>query len=1671
MKQQHHPKDIRTYSKGVNRDVDDELMGMQEGQAIDSCNMRSIPMDGDNFSRKKINGEEIMYPNVDNRCVGGTGLPLPLTYECIGIQEINGHIVEFWADESEVEPSFVRIDGLIVLMSSDFPITVKHPLQIAKNESCIGGEIYITDYHVTPMFFNIQDLLLNSGVDSGGKEGDCSDKYFDAFNVSEHLLILTRVLDHPVFIKLTTLSSGADYVFGSGGLPVGYYTYSHRYVSSSGERTAWSAPTPQIPVVKTVSSKCTNYPWSKTISKDPDISSPSINGAHIRFRINNEGNYDFIEVRRDAWQAGDPLGTPSISVICGKIDIDNGLFGVVDIYDRGGFEEDLSGEDIISVMAAITRAKAIRYFNQSLYLMNVEYASRDISEDVEMVDEGNPDVVFPTIEKIGISGHSDPYNATYYKHTMLGEKTGYGIILWDEQGQWTYAKPINGATNFAMPNRRDVASSLTEGTSYKGTCRAAATNGSVEQTHEIFDLTSARDKDNKCLYANILDGGSKSNLFGKLNISGCPTPEDEGLTSLGAVTGQNLGHRPFTPTSQDDLNCDYTNYAVNLKVENSGAPVDYNPNGFEPNYFSSGVAFKGLDKFPDWAKAFSIVRTDPAERVVAQGLGYYSLITAKSGGNTGKQTDEFAAYFPDLDESTGIDPSIIEDIKLNPSSYELQLVAPLGFFTEVYSFDADNYLTNFRDSGVDLITYARIIRDNGEINPNENSSMGIADGLNRYVSFGKWRASSQFSIPFPSGVATGGNDTFGIDNIVDYTSSSGRSKYFRIKTDRQFYTQFYALGRHNGDHPDVQNWHEPMYVINIVKKVADVVDSNITQYNFTGNYQKLEATIGISDGSDSQTYLLTDERWEDCIPTINGQTVNDYDSLERFVYIDDGTGQQKAWVNVTNKTAPQIVTILNSLQASGSAVVTDSSGSYTVHGVYKHSESVDFTAPEFFVNFDWFDTSYDRSFFVPDTEYKIIVKYDNRIPVRVFGGDTWLGESTWAVKDKVYNSDAFPANSSDDMGDGVGDLFSINVAFPYRKFHLNPRIFIVNQTTGANKIQDLDTFKFSNGVGGGPSEIRQLITMWSAETRINLSFAFNDEGVLHSSDQYFPLKNYVMRPYNYRENEFSNGATAVYSDNNIHADYETKYGDEYLLWGMGGFRFRPQTNIDYSKKDNTKSFSSVPKVGFEEQNLYCTRVIWSEKRPINIQDTPSVRTFPSQNTFDVTDDTGEIKFAYDSISEKGTNLYAFTDSGCVLLLVDKRVIHEINANELATVGSDIGGILNELWINKDIGMADEMWRSAAEYSESLYFCNYNSAYSFTGNQIQDIGRAGYHSKIYPEYLDILGRGYSDRVTGVYDVLHNEYWINFKKKASIGEEGGIEFGEGINHNALGDALNVVDVPFDPAADSNDDWVGVNNGDTIIIGECFSGNITYLGGSGNNLLDGTKEVSICNDCDSDLNVKYYNGDSDTFVLLATIQNGECYCFSSSSNDGTSRPIWVAEQCNPFGEGEEPFEDFLCPTLVWNQAGGFWEGGYDYKFDRFISFDNKTFGVRGVETYLLDVGRIINGGLIEASVISASAVPQPADKEFVRIRVNSDNKPVKIEFFNNLSQLLNNNVQAELDTTTNPQALKDYYGFEQYIPRKLAAPNNRMQGRLLIFKIIHNLDEDFRITTTDVQYKSLK
>jgi len=960
-----------------------------------------------------------------------------------------------------------------------------------------------------------------------------------------------------------------------------------------------------------------------------------------------------------------------------------------------------------------------------------------------------------------------------------------------------------------------------------------------------------------------------------------------------------------------------------------------------------------------------------------------------------------------------------------------------------------------------MITYARIIKENAtnpEMNPDEYASRGIVSGGDSYTAYGAWRwdAADAGNTVFPNGVATGSNSfdivPGGFSEVTD-----NRSSYFKIRLTSAAFNTFGAGGAISGDTQAVREWHEPVYIVNIVRKVADITDSNVQEYIHTGHYQKIESLIGVSDGSNGQIFDLVDERWEDCMSSISGMTSNPYSGLYRYLHIDYGDGLKRRWINATDLSFAVLTNIYTQLALNGSAIVNDGTGPQTVYGVYSQQQTVDSTAPVYQVVFLQLTGTVNSVYFNPPAGSKVYVLYDNRIPIRFFGGDVSQGEATCAFIDKQY----------DKNGNTNGQDYRFNLSFPNRMYNINDRCYILNDTTGlifANNIQNDNSFRFDNVLGSAPANMRQLVCMFACRSRADITFSFNDESTKHSSDQYFLLKNYVMRPYGWKDNQFGNGAAAVYADNNLWAAYEDDYGNEFELWGYGGFRFIHNVNIDYSK-DLTDGIqiTTVPEVGFEEQTDFCTRIAYSLERPINSQNTPSLRTFLSQNVYDISDDTGEIKYAYDAITGKGNNLYAFTQDGVCLLLVDKRLVHEINGNELTTVGSDQGGILGELWVTKNIGMNDEFWRSAGEYSNKIYFANHQSTYLMADNNIVDIAKVKYHSKLYPDFLRDFPANYEGKMCATYDPLHDEYWITFQKRNP----------QYIEWCGAGGSYNLVDSEYFP---NNPDFgnscftynIGIDDEILVVTTRPLSANTIILGGANATMLTHGTQICSSEDSATPLQIAYTNYASGFPVstVIATLAPGECVCITATETKRGSY-TYAAVEC-------VPFEQYDCPTVSFaqnlNQGQGGWNGSFDYQFDKYVYVGNKVYGMKGLETYELNKGYNINGNPIVGILMQAHSAPLFVEKEFCRVRVNTYpalSSPTRIEFFNNIDQALTDDVQCFVDAAN----LKNYNGWEQYVPRKTNVPRYRMQGRVMLYKIIHNLEEDFAVVSSGVQWKQLK
>jgi len=1322
MQTEHLKNKIVLYSKGANRETDPELLFSQENSSeyLDARNARPTSIDGNTGSIEKIKGEVIKYTNT----AGLTG------YVCVGRTSVNNNLVEIYAPTIAPLEGIVRINGVVVLRSIKFEQKVDYPLQIDINEAKGLSEFFITDNRVPPYCFNIEDMVASLTANPT--------KYFAAFNPLLYQVNLQSPLDIMAFVDLINVGGG-------GGLPVGHYQYQMRYTSEAGDRTNWCHPTPMIPVMQSLSSSSREYPWIKTFGGPPAPQSLTALAPRLRFRVTNLYNYDYIEIKRLSYNQGAGIDFTPNGVVVAKIDIYPGEISVKEYIDpqESNTNIALSATDETQELVDVERAKAIRYFDRRLTLMNVKLASKE-SELTFL--ELNGKTGWPVIDKLGKAGYKDPWNHVYKKKYMGGESFGFGIGLYDGVGTRGFAtKGTGGLENYQMPNRRDVIASETANYSFGGTvkCADSTASNAVSQTHEVFDHYQAVFKSDECNFKNIVQKGRVVGLTGTRIVTKVTKDceEDDGeIENHGAeVSGADVScsYQPFTPVRQTDPDVTGHNYVVDTKVfKNLSDEYNYRPQCFAPDYYAQGMMIAGVDNFPKWAKAFSVVRTKAAKRVLCQGIGWYAMTQAKykllgSQSLGGKEQNKVWYHSPDIDNGI-VSSDVLNDVIANPQNYKLQMVSPLGFFSEVYSFE-DGLLDigDSRDRLVDMVAYARMLRDletdpNNQINPTEDAAMGVpgGDGYN-YIAYDKFRNTVQNPNTF-GGDPAKGNRLMDIAQIKRV--SNGRGTYLEIETTSDIYGKASVGGQSQRNFEDqgMKDWTEPIYMINIIRVGAEIRDQNIQKYMQTDHYQKLESIIGKSTGIADQKYILVDERWEDAIPAPTSSSFGA--GTDRYIYIRHENGSEEKWINVTYKTTTQTAAIIADIVSLGSYA-----GGVT--GVYRHN-NVDNQSR-------FYEIIFDQVGYYPLQNDLIIIKYDKTAPIRFFGGDAYIGETIFAPLDKQASAKSKDAETQ----------FAWGLGLPFFKWRVNPRYYTIRKAGALlNAIQDELEAKLKY--------LRQLCVMATVESRAACHLAYNQPT---PPSQFFPLINYVIRP-----NRWDEDKSIV--DNGIFQDYQDDYGDiEKNMWKWGGLRFLPQINPDYSCEPRI-TFFSRPEYGFVEKTEYPTRVMWSLSRPINVQDTPGIKSFPANNSYDIDDDQGEIKYAYDAMSSRGENLYAFTNKGICFLVTRKSVLSDLGGGDIGYMAAD-SFVKQQMWLSKEIGMKDEWWRSAAEgfipvpigdessvRQEALFFANNESVFMFSENSVKDIGRIGYYNKLYNQGLSKVLGGYLTPITSVYDKKHQEYLI-------------------------------------------------------------------------------------------------------------------------------------------------------------------------------------------------------------------------------------------------------------------------------------------------------------------------
>lgn len=1651
--------DQQMFNQGANSDISPELIKTKEGIYVDSLNMRKSSTTGNALAREKIGGEIIVY---DTYIYPSTPPATPLTkslfiagnsYVNLNFATVKGYLIAVWAKSGS--PSLITINNMIVCEASTLGFTYNHPIQNDINESCVDGEIFYTDFNTTPYIFNIQDLLDNYNANL--------DTYFASFNPNLYVVNLTRQNDQPVFVKLENVGS-------SNGLDFGYYAYAYRYVDVTGNKTPIGTFSPLIPVIYNYNDNYlsnggfTNYPTHLTRGADNSYNQNTKKyGIKLRYRVTNIGNYDHVEFIRIRWIGSPSISpTPSAEMTTIGISLTPGETSVYDFIDQtlnglpGVVWEAMPPTEETQVLMAIECAKGIRYYDNRLVLMNIKYASKNLSTLNIQVPTVNAENQFPYIHNMGVLGHANPKNTTYYKGYKGGEKYGFGILAKDYNGERTFVLPITDALTgddlFQFPNNREALSlnsknvSAIDGKGVVYTATIHSYNNDINETkftNEIINLRGGVTMPNKPLYFPK----AKGSLHTTISIFKDDT------------------FNPIHPTYQDDTNIQGHSESVtsmNFKACNSSdeslsdSEWAYGNYIFAPEIYAKGLAITAVTGLPNWVKSFSIVRTKPIGRVLTQGIGMYSFIDKMHGH---KNLNKICFYSQDIDE---LNINILNATKL-------QFVSPLGFNSEVYSA--------FITVGMDMISYARLGYNASSIG-NEPTNIGLTKSngsTNYYTEFGAWRNSDALaSNKFYDGTQIDGNKIFNIDSVVQRTE--GRFAFYEItlaaSTGNIYnYSNAPPLSA-NANDVTVQQFHEPFYLVNIINNGASMAQNNMTEYIETGHHQKIESIIG-SGTNLPQKLQLCDERYEDCIPCkySDNRTI-----ITSFLFVrDKPTNSEQRWLNI--KYLPTVLknTIISDLNTNGVYVLPhlsiypnpfNSQQDINVYGVYT-SEWSDATDPlsdpdgrDAKIVFDYINnstgTALSPQYCIPDAGTYVIIKYDIRFPLKVFGGDTIISEDTTCFVD----------GKNDRHGTDFVDHQNISTPFPYNGIAFD---------SGYKRIAKAQHASGNSGAEGGSSTfldrhqypivyLRQLAVNFFHESKIPMPYEFNNPPVWdYVRNKNFPRIQYVMRPCEWTGNatsvgNFGNNGGSINEDyNNVNTNYPFEYsagnGNSVNNWGYGGFMCNnfvgsggAINNSDYRQSNNYLPATSRPIVGWHEVVDYCTRTIWSERRNIAQQNIPNLKTFLVASTYDIEDANGEIKMAWSAESSQGNNLYALCDSGIAILMTNKQFTSDPMGNGALTLTTP--AFLNPLlsggahrWLSNKVGLTDEFWRTAAQYDKVLFFADRDSCFTLLDNKINDIGRLGYRKRLYYDGLQKILPSYESNVCAVFDRHHNEYWLCIGTSFVPENVSLLKINQGGTYYAYIRLGKNLTSPVNYQV-NNGSWVNIADINPLVH-MVFLQNTDFAVG---------EQVTITNSSGYDLDVFSTSFIPDYYILNST--NTQTYEF-----DGTH---WILATKSNFNE------TFVACVDGDNIS---WNGTYSYNFEKLVCLDNIVYGIRQGVIYVLNSGTTINGSTVRSELISVDNHAQIYDKEFIAIAVNSNNIPTRIDFGRNVNTPIECSLYAGMSTPPNTYYLKNYGKWTNQIARMIAGNNDRLQSRYMVFNIIHEADESFVVVDTVVKSKIIK
>lgn len=1409
--------DSKTFEGGANSDTESEKVARTNGTYIDAQNMHIGDDSGGGGALRKIQGETL---------VNGPDMPGATTYICIGSVSVSGRRFEVWASSAPtVYPPLIRIEGTTMVMSDQLPYKWDKRIQLHASEDCDGGIVFDARSGGIPLHWPVKKIM---DAYTAGSQLFFSGLDITAYQVNptrpsnRARFMGFKDMGGGAGVKGGQRHYRIRYVNDNGdrtpdGPPLGpvMVPFTSNIVNVPGA----GAQTPTTPV----------WPQADVAGVEaPPVDTIAVRGAYgvkLRFRVDNRANFESIEVVCEHFSTNEGVDAVAEITIVHRQAILPGEIQVYDIIDDGEEIDPIAQDDDAIRTYFIQEVNSVRYINYRVWYGGILLAKKDIQGSY-IGDPG--DRFVPFTKNLGIKGHSDPVNHCYFRRFQSGERHGFGVVYWDEGGGESFVDVVESVVTF--PNRRDEKTGDSLALS-DAPCYAANNNVpvTVSPTFEVFDHDNATGKTQTGQVFNVMANGRRK-YGGQAFVGEAAVPvsspppgitEEFGpygnnndgvfLDEPGGYTYIKSGYtKPFRPVRPDDykFGLDYkVNTAAYYDSQLTHPNNNYDPKVNNVDHHSMGIALRGVDEQPIGTQGFSVVATPPAKRVVVQALAKWVLEgqtptpTFVDYGNTLIVSEPESAMPPPAtkavfklhicipDYNAGqLGQEEWEGILNSPSLHGIQLVSPLGFTTEQYGSvlrvegngaqpsTVGDTNRGSRSSLADVLSTARVLWDDGRMNGVLDTSSGYIPSSplgarTSFVGAGSWR-NTPGALPW----GTDPKAILGFSTATEKVHESGLKSIILGMDDAVYNTPsigdpiattFYGA----------KSFHEPWYVVNIVQDGVQPEEKG--GYQWLNHYRAWKARVGRISSDPTQLFDLVDERREDVYTTVIGE--------ERYVYVSTSAGV-RPYLFTGNLTPVQIQNIQIAIAFDGSYITPNG---VTVYGLYNVDINGELTSV--------------RITYPANTEEgsSVEVRYDKSIPEKIYG-DMITSPSIATLVDAKANANwnGFYVEASGSVGprpeiisqiNGAGPgwinvwtwplfqatsnqvLHTNGLPIPHPAYKYNDRYMVpfggtymdpgsryyglggdvVGDTIPGLNASQLAVNQLSTGM---IDSIRQWKIIFDCEVRAPIYLAqFNNaQGGLRS----YPQINYVQKPYNFRDS-YGLDLNGVFPG----------YGNEYPFsvpggWDYGGFSSSQVPIPAYFAKVYNRYFRR-PLFGYQEKEDQCSLLIWSNKDTPLLQDSPGLKTFPTNNSEFVDNDRGKIQRLY---SNSPGSLVIVCERGWFEALLEKGIAYSADGIEFSMFAQDkaVGQIVPR---SKNIGMPGETWMTAAEGAPTIGGVQYDALMWFDGmthhrligNTVSDMAIGIFRKALKAAYTNNPG---PIPVCAVFDQGQNELITNLGNRTLV-----------------------------------------------------------------------------------------------------------------------------------------------------------------------------------------------------------------------------------------------------------------------------------------------------------------